>query len=123
MVPLPDAFGKFNLAWSLHDLTGQRSACASAPTLTDGRTVAATTTGAGDRFSSSCVGGETGVSGADRVYEFTLTRRAPVQLALTSTTFDAALVLRKACDSPSGGPKSHGACLQTTANGRRSSNT
>jgi len=96
----PDAYGRFDLAWSLQDLTAQASACAAAPLLRPGRTVSASTGGAGDRFASSCAG--TGLpTGSDRVFRFSLPAAATVRLSLVAASFDAALSLRKTCgDAP-----------------------
>jgi hypothetical protein len=100
-----DAFGRFTLGWSLHDLTAQGGACLSAPTLVDGSTVAATTIGAGDKFAASCAGGDGAATGPDRVYKLVVPKRARVHIALTASAFDAAVALRKACADASGGAR------------------
>jgi hypothetical protein len=97
----PDAFGRFTLNWTVRDLAGQATACASAPPLVDGARVSGTTAGAGDKFATSCASAD--ASGPDRVYRFTLASRATVRLALTSSTFDATLALRRACADASAG--------------------
>ena len=98
----PDAFGRFALLWTLQDLTAQGGACQAAPMLVDGRTVTSGTIGTGDRFASSCAGGDTGSTGPDRVFRFTLPTQAQVRLTLDAP-FSAALVLRKTCADASGG--------------------
>jgi hypothetical protein len=100
----PDTFGRFTLNWTLHDLAGQAAACGTAPTLVDGARVSGTTVGAGDKFATSCASAD--ASGADRVYKFVLASRANVHLALTASTFDATLALRRACSDASAGPGS-----------------
>lgn len=96
----PDAYGRFDVSWSLQDLTAQAGACAAAPVLRPGRTVSGSTAGAGDRFASSCAGN--GVpSGPDRVFRFSLASAATVRLSLVAASFDATLSLRKGCgDAP-----------------------
>ncbi len=93
----PDAFGRFSLAWSLRDLTGQANACASAPPLVAGAQVSSTTAGSSDRFATSCGGGDPGASGPDKVFKFVLPARATVRLSLTASTFDAAMAVRRSC--------------------------
>jgi hypothetical protein len=99
----PEALGRFTLAWTLQDVTAQASA-SGAPALAEHRTTRATTAGAGDKFATSCAGGDANVTGPDRLFRFALTRHATVRIALSDATFDAALALRKACaDGASGG--------------------
>lgn len=100
-----DALGRFTLSWSLQDLTAQGGACLSAPTLVDGGTVAGTTVGAGDKFAASCAGSDGAASGPDRVYKIVVPRRTRVHVALTASSFDAAIALRKVCADASGGAK------------------
>jgi hypothetical protein len=97
----PDTFGRFTLNWTLRDLAGQSTACASAPTLVDGTRVSGTTAGAGDKFATSCSSAD--ASGPDRIFKFVLPNRANVHLALTAATFDATLALRRACADASAG--------------------
>src|SRR5580658_2697042 len=104
----PDAFGRFTLNWTLHDLAGQATACASAPTLVDGARVSGTTVGAGDKFSMSCSSAD--ASGPDRVYKFVLASRSNVRLSLTASTFDATIALRRACTDASAGPAAELVC-------------
>jgi hypothetical protein len=99
----PDAFGRFTLSWALQDLTAQGGACAAAPALVEHRATGATTVGAGDKFTVSCAGGDSGASGPDRVFRFSLRTRATVRVTATASTFDAAVALRKACGDTSGG--------------------
>ncbi|HEX8790161.1 MAG TPA: hypothetical protein VF765_04365 [Polyangiaceae bacterium] len=97
----PDEYGRFSINWSLQDLTAQATACAAAPVLQPGRTVSASTAGAGDRFASSCAGGNSLITGPDRVFRFSLSSAAKVRVSLVAASFEAALSLRKACgDAP-----------------------
>ncbi len=98
----PDSFGRFSLAWALRDLAGQGGACAAAPTLVDGARFSGTTIGAGDKFVTGCGGNDSSGSGSDRVFKFVLPARTAVRIAVTATTFDAALALRRACSDTSG---------------------
>jgi hypothetical protein len=100
-----DALGRFSLAWSLQDLTGQTRACGGVPTLADGAAVTGTTVGMGDKFGVSCAGGDGTTSGPDRVYAIVVPRRARVHVVVTASGFDAAVALRRTCVDPSGGPK------------------
>jgi hypothetical protein len=97
----PDAFGRFTLAWTMQDLAGQARACQDAPLLVERRPLAATSAGAGDRFATSCAGGDNGATGPDRVFRLVLPARADVRLELTAG-FGAVLALRKACPDASG---------------------
>ncbi len=115
----PDAIGRFTLAWSLQDVTAQMAACKTAPTLVERRTLSATTAGAADKFSASCAGGDTSTTGPDRVFRFALASRATVRVTLAQTTFDGALVLRKACtDGAAAGDVAELAC-ETASEARR----
>ena len=98
----PDAFGRFTLQWMTQDLTGQASACAQAPSLAAGRTIDATTAGAGDNFDNACAPtNDRAPSGPDRVFKFSLQRRSTVRLVLKAPAFDAVLAVRRACiDAP-----------------------
>jgi hypothetical protein len=119
----PDAFGRFTLQWALHEVTGQSSACGTAPTLVDGRTIDGNTTGAPDNFDASCaprpnvVGRLSG--GPDRVFSLALRQRSTVRLQLKAATFDAALALRKACADPSTGSPAEVACEADADTARR----
>ncbi len=98
-----DALGRFNLVYSLQDLSAQAAACASAPVLISGKTVSSSTAGVGDRFASSCSGASdaTGTTGADRVLRFTLAARSAVTLNLLAQGFEATLAVRHVCgDAP-----------------------
>jgi hypothetical protein len=100
-----DAIGRFTLGWSLQDLSAQAGACLGAPALVDGSTVLGTTIGAGDKFAASCAGSDGSASGPDRVYKVVVPRRTRARIALTASSFDAALALRKACADASGGAR------------------
>jgi Bacterial pre-peptidase C-terminal domain len=97
-----DALGRFALVWTVQDLAAQATACASAPVLTDRRTVAGTTAGAGDRFATSCGARDGAPDGSDRVFRFALGARARVKLELEAATFDAFLALRRSCGDAAG---------------------
>lgn len=97
------SFGRFALTYALRDLTGQVTACGAAPTLVEGRAISGTTVGALDRFSSACAAAsDTGVTGPDRVYRFTLAARAVVEISLDAD-FEAFVSLRRACADVSTG--------------------
>jgi hypothetical protein len=98
----PDGFGRFTLNYALRDLAGQATACAAAPMLVDGARIAGTTAGAGDKFATSCASAD--ASGPDRVYKFVLANRSNVHIALTASTFDATIALRRACSDAAAGP-------------------
>jgi hypothetical protein len=98
----PDAFGRFALAGTLQDLSAQAGACQGAPALVERSALSGSTDGSGDRFSTSCAGGDTGTTGPDRVYRMTLPAASTVRVTLKSR-FEAALALRKACADGAGG--------------------
>jgi hypothetical protein len=91
----PAAIGRFTLAWSAQDLVPQGAACAAAPTLVERVLTVGTTSGAGDRFATSCSGHDG--SGADRVYRIVLAARSKVHVAVTAPSFEAVVALRRAC--------------------------
>jgi hypothetical protein len=99
----------------MQDLTAQSAACLVASTLIDGRTLAGTTTGARDKFAASCAGSDGAASGPDRVYKIVVPRRARVHVALTASSFDAAIALRKSCADAPGGPKAIELACETDA--------
>jgi hypothetical protein len=98
-----EALGRFTLAWTLQDLSAQGGACQAAPMLVERRPIVATTAGAGDKFSTSCAGGDTSATGPDRIFRFALPARATVRVSLMERGFEGALVLRKACADGVGG--------------------
>jgi hypothetical protein len=100
-----DAFGRFTLSWSARDLSAQTGACLAAPTLVEGRPVAASTVGAGDKFGLSCVGHDSAGSGPDRVFKFVVPKRQRVHVAITAASFEAALAVRTVCAEVSGGAR------------------
>jgi hypothetical protein len=99
----PDAFGRFTLAYALRDLTGQGGACGTAPLLSEGRLVNATTAGATDKFVTSCGSADTAASGPDRVFKLVVASRATVRITIVAPGFDAAVALRKGCSDGVGG--------------------
>jgi hypothetical protein len=118
----PEAFGRYTLRWFLRDLSGQRAACAAAPTLTPGRTVSGTTAGSGDWFATPCGAGDPGASGPERVFKLGLERRANIRLSL-SASFDAVIALRKACAEPLSGPAPELACESDSDSSHRTTLT
>lgn len=100
--PTADALGSFTFNFLARDVSAQESACRSPPMLVDGQTVSGTTTGAGDRFTTSCAGREDAQGSADRIYKLVLTARARVKLLLSTPAFDGVLAIRKACMDPAG---------------------
>jgi hypothetical protein len=99
----PEALGRFTLGWTLQDLSAQAGACGAAQALVERRPVTGTTAGAGDKFSTSCAGGDTNATGPDRIFRFALPARATVRISLAEKGFDGALALRKACADGVGG--------------------
>jgi hypothetical protein len=97
-------FGRYEFESRLRDVAGQETACKSAPPLHVGTTLNASTTGAGDRFTTSCGGREEDQANPDRVYRLDVAHRAHVQLNLTTSVWDGVLVLRRTClDAPATG--------------------
>ncbi len=97
----PDRFGKFTIDWSVRDVSGQENACKAAPPLADGATISGNTSGAGDKFGTSCGGERLGVS-PDKLYKIVLTSRQRVRLALSTPNWDGVLAIRKSCLDPPG---------------------
>jgi hypothetical protein len=91
----PDALGRFAVSWSMQDLAGQGAACVAAPVLVEGRRTSGTTAGGSDRFTTACSGHDG--TGADRVYRFALPSRAKVRVAVTASSFDVVVGLRRLC--------------------------
>ena len=100
----PDALGRFALQWSVQDLAAQSAACRAATPLVERRRASGTTQGAADRFTTACSGRDTGSSGPDRAFRFTLAARARVTVTVAAQSFDVAVALRRACgDDGAGG--------------------
>ncbi len=115
-----DALGRFRLAYAMQDLSGQAAACASAPLLVEGRTMATSSAGAGDRFASSCSGaGDSSATGADRVFRFSLATRSTVKLAVVAQGFDATLAIRRTCGDVQGSARELGCEGDAGESGRR----
>jgi hypothetical protein len=97
-----EAAGRFELAYSLEDLSGQSLACAGAQALVPGQKVTGTTDGAGDRFAASCSTSRDAVgTGPERLFRLQLQKPSTVSLTLAADAFDASLSLRRACaDAP-----------------------
>ncbi len=56
-----------------------------------------TTTGAGDRFTTSCGGRQDAQASSDRVHKLVLSARTRVRLLLTTPSWDGVLAIRKSC--------------------------
>ncbi|MGH7434191.1 MAG: hypothetical protein ACRENE_00785, partial [Polyangiaceae bacterium] len=112
-----ESFGRFTLAWAMHDLTGQSAACASAATLGEGRSIEATTAGAADRFTPSCTSSDT-PSGPDRAFKLVLPARRTVHIEVNAG-FDAAVSLRRTCGDAPGAASPELACETGTDANRR----
>jgi hypothetical protein len=94
-------FGRYEFESRIHDVAGQEAACKGAPALRAGATVSGTTSGAGDKFTTSCGGREEDQANPDRLYRLDLTHREHVQLNLVTPAWDGVLVLRRVCaDAP-----------------------
>ncbi len=92
--------GRFALDFLARDVSGQESACKSAPALTLGHTVSGSTSGAGDRFDASCAGRQDAQASSDRVYKIVLAERSRIRLLLSTPAWDGVLVVRKSCMDP-----------------------
>jgi hypothetical protein len=96
-----DAFGKFTFDWRVREIASQESTCRGAPLLAEGST-SGTTTGAADRFTTSCGGREDAQSSPERMYRIVLAKRTHVRLSLTTPSWDGVLAVRKTCLEPLG---------------------
>jgi hypothetical protein len=114
----PEALGRFALSWSVQDLAAQNAACAAAAALVERRRASGTTQGAADRFTSACSGRDTGASGPDRVFRFTLAARSRVAVTVAAPSFDATVSLRKACGDDGAGGAVELACSSDTDRAR-----
>jgi len=97
-----DNFGKYNFDFELEDVGVMENACKAAPSLADGQTVNATTTGQGHKFTTSCGGSEPSQGSPDREYKITVAARAHVRLSLSTPTWDGVLAIRRTCLEPEG---------------------
>jgi len=103
------SFGKFDLEYSVQDVSAQETACKSAQSLVSGQTVSGNTKGSPNHFETSCGGdARTGTSG-DKVYRIVLTQRSSVTLVLSTPAWDGVLALRKTCLDPTGSSGPHAA--------------
>lgn len=96
--------GRFAFDFHARDVSAQENACRSPPPLVDGQTVTGTTTGAGDRFTTSCAGREDAQASADKVFKIVLAARTKVRLLLSTPAWDGVLALRKSCMDTAGSP-------------------
>ncbi len=97
------ALGRFTFDFRVREVATQEGACRTAPLLVAGQTTSATTTGAGDKFTTSCGGREDTQTSPDRAFRLVLAKRTHVRLALATPAWDGVLALRKACLETSGG--------------------
>lgn len=97
-----DGMGRFAFNFLARDVSAQENACRSPTALVSGQTVSGNTTGAGDKFTTSCAGREDAQASADKIYRFTLGARARVRLLLTTPAWDGVLALRKSCMDAAG---------------------
>jgi hypothetical protein len=97
-----DAFGKFAFDWRVRDVAIKEVACRAAPILGAGQTVNGTTTGQGDKFTTSCGGREDAQGSPDKLYKIVLTARSHVRLVLSTPAWDGVLAIRRACLEPPG---------------------
>ncbi len=98
--------GKFSFEYDVVDVSAQESACKTAPLLSDGQKVSGDTSGAGNRFATSCGGGR-GASSPDRLYRIVLRHRATVRVTLSTPTWDGVLAIRRSCLEPPGSSGPH----------------
>jgi hypothetical protein len=96
------AAGRFAFDWRVRDVAGQEAACRSAPVIADGQTVAGNSTGAADKFNTSCGGPVENQSSPDRMYRLVLGARAHVRLLLATPGWDGVLAVRSTCLDPAG---------------------
>jgi len=96
-----DQFGRYTFEQHMLDISGQETACRTAPTLADGQTVSGNTGTSTHRFQLSCAGREDVQSGnGARVYKVVVTARTHVRLGLSTPTWDGAVSIRRACLDP-----------------------
>lgn len=115
----PEAFGRFDLRWTLRDLSDQPHECATAPLLFAGHRVSASTAGAGNGFDTSCAANGVAATGPDRVYRIALEHRANVRVVVTAAGFDAEVELRMACPDPTFGRLPELACETSSGVGQK----
>jgi hypothetical protein len=94
--------GRFTFDWRVREIAAQENACRAAPLLVEGQTVAGTTTGAGDKFMTSCGGREEAQTSPDRLFRLVLAKRTHVRLSLATPAWDGVLAVRKSCLDPPG---------------------
>ena len=92
-----DGFGRYVLDFRVRDIGGQETACKNPPLLALGQRVSAATSGAGDKFATSCGGRDDAQASPDRVYKIVLASRSRVLLELTTPGWDGVLALRRSC--------------------------
>ena len=105
-----DAFGRFEFDWRVRDIGGQEVACRGPQGLVEGQPLTSTTSGSGDKWTTSCAGSESGQASADKIYALTLAARAHVRITLETPSWDGVLALRRGCVD--GGSSSRAAEIQ-----------
>lgn len=103
----PGKFGRSSALLQIVDIDKQESACRAAPLLRPAQTISGTTTGAGDKFRSSCSGV---ASSADKQYKLVLSERTKVRIELNSPSFEGVLSIRKSCLELPGGASAEVTC-------------
>ncbi len=91
------SLGRFTFDWRVREVATQEAACRAAPVLFAGQTATASTSGAGDKFTTSCGGREDTQTSPDRTYRLVLPKRTHVRLALATPAWDGVLAIRKSC--------------------------
>lgn len=95
-----EPFGRFTFSVQARDTSAQEAACRAPQLLASGQKINGTTTGGGDKFTTSCAGREDQQASPDRVYRIQLAARSKVRLSLSTPTWDGVLALRRACLDP-----------------------
>ncbi len=103
------SFGKFDLEYSVQDVSAQETACKSAGVLVENQNVTGNTKGQPNRFETSCGGDGRLGSAGDRVHRLVITQRSTVSLVLSTAGWDGVLALRRVCLDPNGSSGPHAA--------------
>ncbi len=102
----PSSFGRFTLDVRARDIGAQETACKSPPLLVAGKPLTASTSGAGDKFTTTCGGREDAPGTGDRVYRMSLAQKSHVQILLATPTWDGVVALRRSCVDVAASPRS-----------------
>jgi hypothetical protein len=92
-----NAFGRFRLNYRVDDMTLTDQACSAAQTIALGQSVSGTTKNGQNHFASSCGGSSDDQDAADKVYKFTLSRKATINATVLANDFVPVLSIRSAC--------------------------